>query len=215
MLDVVPTNDGSSTLYSQQFDEHYHSLHGARQESEHVFIKHGFNQCRHLTAVNILEIGFGTGFNCLLTILATNTQQLYYHGIEAYPIDNSTIETFSQNLHPHEINIYKRIMDTPWNIQSPITTKCTLYKEQTTFQTMDLKKIYDLIYFDAFSPRKQPECWTTAILTSCYHALKPQGSLVTYCAKGSVKRNLNHTGFMVKTLPGPPGKREMVRAIKT
>tara|TARA_A100001015_G_scaffold236198_1_gene268293 strand:+ start:547 stop:1200 length:654 start_codon:yes stop_codon:yes gene_type:complete len=214
-LEIVSTKDGSNTVYSSQFDEHYHSIHGAKQESEHVFIRNGFNQFKHLKNLAILEIGFGTGFNCLLTLLANTTKHIYYHGIEAYPIDTATHKIFKNHLHPNEQLLYESVSSTPWNTPSVISENITLLKEHTTFQTMNLKKTYDLIYFDAFSPRKQPECWTIEILTACYHALKPQGKLVTYCAKGSIKRSLKKSGFLVETLQGPPGKREMVRAIKT
>ena len=150
----------------------------------------------------------------MLTLRANTTQHIYYHGIEAYPLDTTTHNIFKNQLDANEQLLYESVSSTPWNTPSIISETITLFKEQTTFQTMALKKTYDLIYFDAFSPRKQPECWSTTILTTCYNALKSQGILVTYCAKGSVKRSLKQTGFLVETLPGPPGKREMVRATK-
>ena len=201
------------TVYSSQFDECYHSIHGARQEALHVFIEAGLQYFSAETPLRILEFGFGTGLNCLLTRLHAK-QHVFYHSIEAYPLEKDVHDNFSRSLDRHEHAIYNAIYKASWNKETCITPSFTLLKQHCFFQTVQCSSPANLIYFDAFSPRKQPECWSQDIFLLLYTLLDSEGIMVTYCAKGDVKRGLKRAGFCVETLAGPPGKREMIRAIK-
>lgn len=216
MAQLQPTHDGSSTLYSTNFDETYHSTHGARQEAEHVFIQEGLFQKKEAPTLRLCEYGFGSGFNALLTFIHSqhSAQSIWYTGIEAYPISHSTAALFKETLPSAEQPHYDTLIRCSWEKPHQLTPQFTLYKTQQLFQTHTPQHTIDLAYFDAFSPRKQPDCWSEAIFTTLYHKLHPTGFLVTYCAKGSIKRLLRAIGYHVCTLPGPPGKREMIRAYK-
>ncbi|MDC0036718.1 tRNA (5-methylaminomethyl-2-thiouridine)(34)-methyltransferase MnmD [bacterium] len=213
MNTVRKTNDSSMTVYSSQFDECYHSIHGARQEALHVFIEAGLNHVSTLSPLTILEFGFGTGLNCLLTLLHAK-QDVFYHSIDAYPLDNHVHDVFASSLDRSEQSIYRSIHMSSWNKETRITPRFTLLKQRCFFQDVECNRPVNLIYFDAFSPRKQPECWSLDIFSLLYTLLDSDGIMVTYCAKGDVKRGLKRAGFCVETLAGPPGKREMIRATK-
>jgi tRNA U34 5-methylaminomethyl-2-thiouridine-forming methyltransferase MnmC len=216
LRELRTTADGSQTIFVPQWDEHYHSIHGAIQESRHVFINNGLIPFLSESVVRILEIGFGTGLNALLTAeYATQGRSIYYEALEAYPIE----DTLWQSLNYHEIansELNLPILHRAnWEISEEVLPNFTLKKRSGFLETITFEEsFFDLIYFDAFAPGAQPELWTPFIFTKMYQALKPGGHLVTYCAKGSVKRAMKEVGFQVLALPGPPRKREMTKAVK-
>ncbi len=218
--EVIITADGSSTIHLPDWNEHYHSKHGAIQESYHVFIKMGFFyylKKYQPASLNILEIGFGTGLNAFITLLESNNvnTKIEYNGIEAYPITNSELEQLNYTLKLKASKDYfKKIHSIDWELTSKITNNFKLVKRKQFFKDIKDKNTYQLIYFDAFGARVQPELWTEEIFTTMFQALTNHGILVTYSAKGSVRRALQTVGFTVERLPGPPGKREMLRATK-
>ena len=224
--EIVITSDGSSTIHIPEWDEQYHSKHGAIQEAYHVFIKHGFryyfNDIQNLTKTNttsILEIGFGTGLNAFITLLESkkNNQAINYVGVEAYPV---SMDEISQLNYETQLNqernesLFKLLHKVSWEETHLISDDFSLIKQNKFFSDIEDENLYNIIYFDAFGARVQPELWTEAIFQIMYNALKPNGILVTYAAKGSVRRAMISVGFKVEKLPGPPGKREMLRATK-
>lgn len=218
---IVETSDGSKTIELQGMNEHYHSVHGALQESLHVFIKNGlqFQLDRGFRSLNVLEIGFGTGLNFLTTLKHVMHQQVSidYVGLEAFPLPPDMLNDLGYNQHFGDecISFCKRLMSNPNEVQmaSELHTKA-----KQIIESLDRVKLpneyFDLIYFDAFGPRVQPEMWTLEVFLKMVETLSNGGCLVTYCAKGEVKRSLKAAGFIVESLPGPPGKREMTRALK-
>ena len=219
---IITTGDGSKTIHIEAWNEHYHSTHGAIQESEHVFIKMGLNYALkefELDHIAILEIGFGTGLNALKTCIATKEidASIFYEGVEAFPVSADELSelNYANLIADLDAELYFHTMhNSAWNEILKINSKFTLLKNQKTFQEINAVDMYNLIYFDAFGPRVQPELWTELIFLNMYNALKPNGVLVTYSAKGSVRRALQSVGFKVDRLDGPPGKREMLRARK-
>ncbi len=208
------TADGSSTIYLPDWDEQYHSKHGAVQEAYHVFIKNGLRQLEK-EEINILEIGFGTGLNCFITYLE-HTCKINYIGVEAYPIsqEEKAQLNYVEKLKAIEQKaVFDKIHSVNWGEKQIISEDFSLVKRQQFFQNIDDKNAFDLVYFDAFGARVQPELWTEAIFKKIYIAMKKGGILVTYAAKGSVRRAMEASGFKVERLPGPPGKREMLRGI--
>lgn len=215
---VILTADGSSTIHLTEWDENYHSKHGAIQEAKHVFIKSGLDLFSN-QEINILEIGFGTGLNCFITFLEAEARnlQINYTGVEAYPISSEELKhlNYVTELRAEEsTTIFDTMHAIPWGIQHRITESFQLTKRQQFFNEINDKNSFNLIYFDAFGARVQPELWTEEIFQLMYNSLKENGVLVTYSAKGSVRRALQTVGFLVEKLPGPPGKREMLRATK-
>lgn len=215
---IIQTLDGSTTIQLQEWDECYHSKHGAIQEAQHVFIKNGLSlfQNKH---VSILEIGFGTGLNCFITYLESKkmNQTIDYVGIEAYPVSSDEVQSMNyiQELNAQtEKTVFETIHSCNWEEKYRISTTFTLTKRKQFFETIRDIECYDLIYFDAFGYRVQPELWSTSIFKSMHKALKNNGVLVTYAARGVVKRSMQEVGFLVEKLEGPPGKREMFRALK-
>ncbi len=217
---IITTADGSKTIHIPAWNENYHSSHGALQEAKHVFLTHGLAQKINQPTIQILEIGFGTGLNTILSLeFGQQTKsKIQYHGLEAYPIsEEEMIELEYEKLLPNKdlISQYHKIHSTPWEVENEISPQFSLTKIQNTLQQQIFSpSYYDLIYFDAFGPRVQEDMWTQEIFQKLYNSLKKSGILVTYCAKGQVKRDLKTVGFEVEPLPGPPGKREMTRAIK-
>lgn len=214
MQDLVITSDNSPTLYVLELDEHYHSTNGALQESMHIFINAGLKSLQK-SEINILEVGFGTGLNALLTYLEieNSNKNIYYETIEKYPINQQTIKT----LHKSEIfnsNLFLELHKAKWEEKVSISNNFILKKIKIDLKTYKPSKTFDLIYFDAFSPDKQPKLWTKEIFSKLYNATNKNGILVTYSAKGIVKEALRNSGFIVNRLPGPKGKRHVVRAIK-
>ena len=219
-LKLVVTNDGSNSVFSEKFNQQYHSLHGALQESLHVFIHAGlkFKQ-QTLNEISILEIGFGTGLNALLTLIeiSKSNTKINFTTIEKYPLATDIIEHLNYHNVISENNcaaFFNQLHACNWNAFNDITNSFSLIKMQIDIEEIIFKNEFDIIYFDAFAPNTQPELWTIAIFEKMYNALKSNGILVTYCAKGEVKRNLKAAGFEIEALPGPIGKREMTRATK-
>lgn len=217
MIELKDTSDGSHTLYSTDFQEHYHSINGAINESTHVFINAGIKTCNK-THINIFEVGFGTGLNTLLTYIYAlqNNLTINYHAIELYPIDHKILEklNYSEIINPDFKNTFENIHKSPWNNNSMINSNFYLTKIQADFCKYELRDNVDLVYFDAFSPETQPELWSLENFHKIYSALNPGGFLVTYSSKGLVKQNLRNAGFDVKRLKGPVGKHHMIRATK-
>ena len=215
---VIITADGSTTLHIPAWNEQYHSKHGAIQEAYHVFIKNGF-AATESSELSILEIGFGTGLNAFITLLEADKtgRTIHYTGVEAYPIKEDELlrlnfvnELDCRNL-SHK---FEEMHLSPWEKWQSVTDKFHLYKNQMFIHNVHAVEAFDLIYFDAFGARVQPELWTADIFSKMYRALKPGGKIVTYSAKGSVRRAMQEVGFDVERLPGPPGKREMLRGLK-
>ena len=219
-LKLKSTADGSSTIYNELLDEHYHSIHGARQESLHVFIKMGlsyFLQSNPLkNEYSILELGFGTGLNCILSLLHnfSSEKKIYYNTIEPYILNLDTIKNLNFNLSENDLFFFEKIHLLNWEKEHEVHHNFFLSKFNTDFNSFKTNDSYDIIYFDAFAPRKQPHLWTFEVFEKIFNMTKRNGILVTYCAKGQVRRDLESVGFNVERLVGPPGKREMLRAIK-
>ena len=217
---LVITADGSHSLYIEEMDESYHSKHGSIAESEHIFIQSGLiKKAESQKVISIFEVGMGTGLNVLKTVLAANENDLTinYEAVEAFPLDLDIIKelNFTEEVESNEAKeIFNQIHKNPWNTEIRINSKFKLRKFDIKLQEFNSYGLYDLIYFDAFGAEHQPELWTVAIFNIMFAAMKKQAVLVTYCAKGSVRRAMQEVGFTVERLEGPPGKREMLRATK-
>ena len=216
--EIITTGDGSKTIQIKDWNEQYHSKHGAIQEAYHVFIDSGLSLFKN-QEISILEIGFGTGLNALITFIEAPKLRLKvsYVGVEAYPVKSEELEqlnyiselkaeTFSKD--------FFQMHNSPWEKKTRIADFYALEKQQKDFTEIDDQNLFNLIYFDAFGARVQPELWTEMIFNKMFKALKNNGVLVTYAAKGSVRRAMESVGFFVERLSGPPGKREMLRATK-
>ena len=214
---VMMTEDGSHTMFENGMEEPYHSTHGALQESMHIFIKQGLHTVEQ-PSVRILELGFGTGLNTLLTLNESISLHLdiYYHTVEKYPLKDFeyNLLNYEKVIDPSPEGMLYRIHSCPWGEAVKISDQFTLYKEEADFRAMNLPPNINLVYFDAFSPEKQPELWTTNIFDSISQVTDSGAILVTYSSKGIVRRALTSCGFDVYKVAGPPGKREMIRAIK-
>lgn len=219
-LQIIQTADGSSSFYNEELDETYHSRHGAIQEAAHVFIKMGLEAIlKHHETINLMEIGFGTGLNAWLSAInaIAMNKRVDYLGVEAYPISEGQVA--SLNYHhfsdsEEEKLLFNKIHEICWEEKAEIHPYFSLTKRKQDFKDIEDTNTFDLIYFDAFGPRVQPELWTEEIFTKMYKALKDKGILVTYSAKGDVRRAMIKVGFNVEKVPGPPGKREMLLAKK-
>ncbi len=216
--EIIVTADGSSTIHLPEWNEQYHSKHGAIQEAYHVFIKSGLQLFAN-SELNILEIGFGTGLNTFITFLEAQKLNLKidYVGVEAYPVALEEVEKLnyvSELGAENTIEIFKKMHQQNWDKKVLISSEFSLTKRKQFFNEINDENTFDLIYFDAFGARVQPELWTEEIFEAMFKSLKKEGVLVTYSAKGSVRRALQTVGFTVERLPGPPGKREMLRAKK-
>jgi tRNA U34 5-methylaminomethyl-2-thiouridine-forming methyltransferase MnmC len=215
--DLVLTSDGSHTLFSSAIEECYHSTHGAIQESRHIFIEAGFKQTEKLE-LNVLEIGFGTGLNAFLTMLELDlmSRNVLYTSLELYPVK---VGTALQLNYPEEMAVDKRpffelMHECPWNLRTMISPNFSLLKVKADYTNYEFAEKYDLVYFDAFSPDKQPEMWTEEHFEILYDHCNPGAILTTYCSKGVVRRAMQAVGFKVERLEGPPGKRQILRAVK-
>jgi len=211
------TKDGSHTLYIPELDEHYHSIHGAMNESLYVFLRAGFSY-HPLFNIRVLEVGFGTGLNTILTIIrsAEENRTVTYHTLELNPLPSGIISklNYPQFLEEPFDKIFKIIHDIPWNTEQEITSSFRLKKILKGIQDYNPAGGYDLVYFDAFAPDKQPEMWKQEILLKIYDMMNEGGILTTYSSKGEIKRRFENCGFHVEKIPGPPGKREMFRCLK-
>ncbi|PIA78097.1 SAM-dependent methyltransferase [Gaetbulibacter sp. 4G1] len=239
--EIVITADGSSTIHLPEWDEQYHSKHGAIQEAYHVFIKHGLHyfcnseqseesqrkkidvtssSVEKYRNISILEIGFGTGLNAFITLLEAKKLKIFvdYFGVEAYPVlmDEINQLNYSEELNVEDkSSLFNKLHEVSWEEFHKVTSYFSLAKQKRFFSEIKEENCYNIIYFDAFGARVQPELWTESIFQKMYSALKIKGILVTYSAKGSVRRAMETVGFKVERLPGPPGKREMLRATKS
>ena len=216
--ELQTTSDGSYTLYVPEIDETYHSTHGALQESSHIFINVGLKQ-NLKQCVNVLEVGFGTGLNAFLTAIEAEKsgREIHYHTLEKYPIPfEKTVQlNYSHQISSDNANaLFEKIQKAEWEIDVKITNGFILRKLHCDFTTYQPDTTFDVIYFDAFSPEKQPEMWTEEQFQKIYNACNQGAILTTYCAKGVVRRTLQAVGFKVERLPGPPGKREILRGIR-
>jgi len=217
--EIIATGDGSSTIYIPEWNEHYHSSHGALQEAQHVFINHGLNP-KTDDYLTIFEMGFGTGLNALLTYFASEKRNQYIHyiGLEAFPPTKEEWRAMNYTQYSRDVDsegVYQQLNETTWDTSASISEHFVIDKREMTIQELELDtSSVDLVYYDAFGPRVQPELWSAEIFAKIFRWMTPGGVLVTYCAKGQVKRDLKAVGFEVESLPGPPGKREMTRAIK-
>lgn len=228
---LITTEDGSHSLYVEELNERYHSIHGAIQESKHVFIEAGLKWIatssdagKYREEVAILEIGLGTGLNALLTVIENQQLKLNidYTALEAYPVSTDLVTALNYtDLLISSINskatlqqFFNTIHFSEWGQSTLVSEKLRLNKIKNTLQQVQFQNKFNLVYFDAFGPSVQPEMWTDEIFSKIADAMVENGTLVTYCAKGTVKRTLKNMGFEIQSLQGPPGKREMVRAIK-
>jgi len=217
MLEIILTDDGSHTLFVPELGEHYHSVHGAIQESDYIFIKCGLNSSKADPA-RIFEVGFGTGLNAFLTAIDAPSQnrKILYTTIEKYPLPGSVINALNYKdfFCPESGYLFDRIHAGKWNITEDISNTFTLIKIEGDLTKHEIPGNFDLIYFDAFGPDKQPEMWTDNVFEKISAITVSNGILVTYSAKGTVQRMLKKYGFDVTLLPGPPGKRQIIRAVK-
>jgi tRNA U34 5-methylaminomethyl-2-thiouridine-forming methyltransferase MnmC len=214
--EIRVTGDGSKTIFLPELNETYHSSNGAVQESRHIFIEKGLDLVEKQGAIRILEVGFGTGLNALLSAswAETNNQRIHYIGIEAFPL---SLELCFQLDYPRHIGqnvekIYNELIRCDWEKDNQLSTHFSIQKREVKIQDFAAVENVDLIYFDAFGPRVQAEMWDITILEKMFQSLNAGGALVTYCAQGQFKRDLKSVGFILESLPGPPGKREMTRA---
>jgi tRNA U34 5-methylaminomethyl-2-thiouridine-forming methyltransferase MnmC len=217
---IIKTSDGSNTIHIPEWDEQYHSIHGAIQESEHVFIKNGLRPIFEKfpnKQIQILEMGFGTGLNALITSIESKKLEkpISYTTIEAFPVSMDIIEklNYSELLAVSNSELIE-LHRSKWEVKNELSDHFKLTKVKALFEEVTFQDEFHLIYFDAFGARVQPELWTALIFKKMFDALKTKGVLVTYSAKGSVRRAMMEVGFIVERLTGPPGKREMLRATK-
>lgn len=213
---IIITEDGSHSLFVDTINENYHSVHGATQESTHIFIQSGLANL-DLKEVNILELGFGTGLNAALTLAFAKEHSIRvnYTSIEKFPLSK---QIYQQLNYAEKCGIsddlFLSLHKSDWNKWEAITPYFNLQKIEGEIETWLQPDNYDMVYFDAFSPDKQPELWSPQVFENMYLSCKPGALLTTYCAKGVVRRTMQAAGFTVERLPGPPGKREMLRAKK-
>ena len=217
--EVIETGDGSKTIRIIDLDENYHSTHGALQEAEHVFIKNGLFEFIDKSQISIFEMGFGTGLNAFLSAIKSNQLKLKieYTGIEAFPVSIDELNQLGYHDIAGESNsdLYNKLHETLWGEMNEISEWFSLRKINDQLQLINFdNESFDIVYYDAFGPRAQEEMWSIELFQKMYDSIKEGGFLVTYCAKGQVKRNMKAVGFEVEPLPGPPGKREMTRAWK-
>lgn len=223
-LSIAHTADGSATLFSPRFDEHYHSIHGAATESMHVFIRHGLEEkLKSTQPLTVLEMGFGTGLNALLTALSCPVP-VHYVSLEAYPVAVALAAQLPYPTHVAALlqtppdqteTLFAAMHAAPWNEAVPLLPGFLLEKRHTPLDAFTaLPNTFDLVFYDAFAPSSQPELWTEAVFADLFRWMKPGGILTTYCAKGDVRRAMLAAGLTVERLQGPPRKREMLRARK-
>lgn len=217
MPELITTEDGSHSLYVKELDEHYHSVHGAVTESVHVFIDAGLKAVPG-NHINIFEMGFGTGLNAFLTLVEIlgSEKTVHYTGLEKFPLEAGILASlnYASLFHENKGEFFHLLHKAPWNENTEINDEFMLEKKEGDIRSLDIRDQFDLVYFDAFAPDKQPELWTTDIFSRIFRSMKPGSIFTTYCSKSQVRRNLAKAGFQVEKLPGPPGKRDMTRAWK-
>jgi len=222
---LVDTGDGSHSLRNDALNENYHSWHGAVTESRYVFIEAGLQEAyRHYQQVRILEVGHGTGLNAALSLgyAREKNRELRYAGLEPWPVPSALLHSinYPAYLSEYEKEAFLHMIDAAWDEPQQWNDSCAYIKIKQGIQQAFIQQVpagwqpFNLVYYDAFGPEKQSEMWEKQVWQTCYELLDTNGIIVTYCAKGQVKRDLKEAGFLVETLPGPPGKREMIRARK-
>lgn len=215
-IQLTLTEDGSQTLYVPAIDETYHSVHGALSESLHVFIQAAWQQCSK-QELRILEVGFGTGLNAYLTAIEAEKvgKTVHYTAIEKYPLSEEIWQSlnYAENYGCNQ-SLFQQLHRAEWGKDENITPHFLFEKLAVDFLFLPLSQTFDLIYFDAFSPEKQPELWTEEVFAKLYAHTSAEGILTTYCAKGAVRRAMQTAGYMVERIAGATGKREMLRARK-
>lgn len=215
--ELIITSDGSHSLFVPEIDESYHSTKGAIQESRHIFIEAGLKHCTK-PDINVLEIGFGTGLNALLTYFEAKKKELKirYTALEKFPLkpETAALLNYPEIIDNEAFSVFKHLHSCHWEKSMKLSSYFELEKIECDFTNYQLQKEYDLVFFDAFSPEKQPEMWTESQFEKIYNHCRKDAILTTYCAKGIVRRALQNVGFRVERLPGPPGKREILRAVK-
>jgi tRNA U34 5-methylaminomethyl-2-thiouridine-forming methyltransferase MnmC len=218
-ISIITTSDGSHSLLNADLNETYHSTHGALQESRHVFIKNGLDQVLAETSdtIEILEIGFGTGLNAFLSLQRATeiNRKIRYTTLEVFPLDENIWSNLNYTSSLGSKDLFESLHDALWGVDQNISEVFTLFKIKQKLQDEKLPRgFFDLVYFDAFAPNKQPEMWELSTLKRVTDSMREGAVLVTYCAKGQVKRDLKSLSLRIETLPGPPGKKEMIRARK-
>ena len=213
-MEIQLTADGSSTIYIPELDEHYHSVNGAVQESRHVFIEAGFNQCKKET-IWVLELGFGTGLNALLTAIEAEKRKVKVHYItlEKFPLEETILKQL--NYSGLDDVLFQEIHQAEWGTDVVTSDYFSIRKTETDFSDYSFPDQYDVVYYDAFAPDKQEGVWTQPLFNRIAGRMNPDAILTTYCAKGSIRRMMQSAGLTVERIPGPPGKREMLRARRT
>ncbi|MEJ6792162.1 MAG: tRNA (5-methylaminomethyl-2-thiouridine)(34)-methyltransferase MnmD [Lacinutrix sp.] len=220
--EIITTNDGSKTIHIPEWNEQYHSTHGAIQEAKHVYLKHGLaffcasESYAKQSEISILEIGFGTGLNAFLTAIEAKELNLNcnYVGVEGFPVSTEELDALNYTEALKFEALFKAIHKGKWEEYATISKNFQLKKQQKQFSEItDINK-FNVIYFDAFGPRVQPELWTEVVFKSMYKSMKQGGVLVTYCAQGHARRAMISVGFTISRVEGPPGKRHMLRAVK-
>lgn len=218
---IISTSDGSHTVSVPELHVTYHSIHGAIQESIHVFIKAGLeylmSQLKADEPIHIFEMGFGTGLNAFLTAIEAEKHQrkILYTSVELYPLSDDEIALLNYKEVLGQPELFQKLHQVSWNEQNAITDYFNLKKQQTSLADFHSDSNFHLVYYDAFAPAAQPELWTKGIFDKLYSMMLPGGMLVTYCSKGDVRRAMQAAGFHVEKIPGPPRKREMLRAKHT
>lgn len=217
-IEIIKTEDGSHSLYIPDMKETYHSTHGALRESEYVFIKNGLDLIPD-NEINILEVGFGTGLNTFLTFLESEKRELkiYYQTIEPYPLKENIFSelNYPEMIAPDKSSFFYDFHKVPFGEKNEINPGFIFQKHLQKLEDLEMQpEFFDLVYFDAFAPSKQPELWELGNFEKIFRWMKNEGVIVSYCASGQFKRNLKSAGFFVETLPGPPGKKEMTRGRK-
>lgn len=218
-IKIITTEDGSHSLFDEELNETYHSTRGARGESMHVFLKEGlehWHSLHHANEIRILEVGFGTGLNAFLTAQYAKQYQVKVHftTLEPFPIEASIYQKLNYHQTEEERQLLTSLHEAAWGETVPISPYFNLLKSTSRLEDFNSSEMYQVIYFDAFAPSKQPEVWSIENLRNCFNQLSEGGMLTTYCAQGQFKRNLVEAGFSVETLRGAMGKKEMVRGVK-
>ncbi|MBC6399784.1 MAG: tRNA (5-methylaminomethyl-2-thiouridine)(34)-methyltransferase MnmD [Ekhidna sp.] len=216
---IITTEDGSHSLFNEELNETYHSIYGAKREAMHVFIREGLEAW---TAENdnkdirILEVGLGTGLNALLTAIRSqaDNRNIHFTSLEPFPVKKEVYENLNYFNSGEEKELLIQIHETDWETEVSLSSSFKLFKAADRLEDFKSSDSFDIIYFDAFAPRKQPEVWSLENLRKCFYFLNLNGILTTYCAQGRFKRNLRAAGFEVETLRGAAGKKEMVRGRK-
>ena len=216
---IITTNDGSHSLLVPELNEQYHSVHGAKQEAEHVFLKmglEGFCDEKEVQEFSVFEVGFGTGLNALLTAQwsGINNKTINYTSIEKYPVSKDEFSLLNYGDLSGNAALYSKIVEAKWESFESITDTFKLRKQELDLIEDQLQSGFDVVYFDAFAPNKQPKLWEVSIFKKIFDSMNEGGLLVTYCCQGQARRNMIEAGFTVEKVPGPPGKREMLRAQK-